>query len=157
MLISEIIDKLQELRSEIKSLASGFKVNELDYSGCDAVPFSDTWFDYVQENTNFVNTDTEYYSFLTFVTMNEDDEEELAKAKEYLNDPEILEKFKESFKTYVSETLSADQAAEYTSRAWNLQRQITDLASEHDLPSIGFETDLFLGFDSVYYESSRCW
>lgn len=157
MLISDIIDKLEELRAEIKFLAKDFVVNELDYSGCDAVPFSDTWYDYVQDNTGFVNTDTEYYSFFTFIAKEEDELAELEKAKKYLEDSEILAEFKENFETYVSEVLTVEQAVEYTQKAWDIQRQITDLASEHNLASIGFETDLFLGFDSVYYESSRCW
>ena len=83
MLVSEVIEQLEELRAEIKYLAKDFKVNELDYSGCDAVPFSDTWYDYVQDNTGFVNTDTEYYSFFTFITENEDELADLEKAKKY--------------------------------------------------------------------------
>jgi histone deacetylase complex regulatory component SIN3 len=157
MLISDIIDQLQELRAEIRHLAKDFKINELDYSGCDAVPFSDAWYDYIQDNTGFVNTDTEYYSFFTFIANEEDELAELEKAKEYLKDPEILSEFQENFETYISDVLTVEQAVENTKRAWALQRQITGLASEHNLPSIGFETDLFLGFDYVYYESSRCW
>ena len=157
MLISEIIDKLQELRAEIKFLAKDFVINELDYSGCDAVPFSDTWYDYVQDNTGFVNTDTEYYSFFTFIAEEEDELAELEKAKKYLEDPEILAEFKENFETYISEVLTVEQAVEKIRKAWAIQRQIADLASEYNLTAIGFETDLFLGFDSVHYESSRCW
>lgn len=157
MLISEIIDKLQELRSEIKFLAKDFKVNELDYSGSDVVPFSDTWYYYVQDNTGFVNTDSEYYSFSTFIAEDEDELVELEKAKKYLEDPEVLAEFKENFETYISEVLTVEQAVKNTKKAWELQRQVTDLASEYNLTAIGFETDLFLGFDSVHYESSRCW
>ena len=157
MLISEIIEKLQELRSEIKFLVKDFVVTELDYSGLDAVPLSDAWYYHIQDKTEFVNTDKEYYSFTTFITENEDDVAVLEKAKKYLEDPETLATFQDSFETYISKELTIEQAVTNIQKAWEAQKQIEELASEYDLASIGFNIDLFLGFDSVYYESSRCW
>ena len=157
MLISEVIEQLEELRSEYKYIASNFKTVENKYSYNEEGFLSDGWWDTIHELTTFRDEDGDWYSFLTFVK-SESDSKDIIKAQRVLDShPVILQEFNDNLETYISESLTVAEAATLIEKGFSVIRKVNDICSEHNLGRIGFESDIFLGLDSVHYESSRCW
>lgn len=154
MLISEIIERLEELRSEYFHFSRNFKELENQYSGNDMAFLSDEWRDHINDLTDFRDENNNYYSFLSFT---EGDQEEINLATKALQDPEIAKAYQENFELYVTDTRTHEEAVLYVEKGYEVIRKINEIASENRLSDIGFQTEIFLGLDTVHYESSRCW
>ena len=154
MLISEIIEELQDLRSEYAHIASQFNEVENDYSSRTLPFLSDEWSDFVYDKTSIQLENGDWVSPYSY---DEDDEEEVKQVEAIRQNPELFAEYEENFKTYISSKLTEEEADKLVKKAIKVINKVSDLAREHGLGDIGFESDIFLGLDSVHYESSRCW
>lgn len=152
MLISEILSKLQELRSQFYTLQRKYKKIPTDYA--DLEVFSEAWDDFVCDVTAFEISKEPYeYGSLNYLLKPSKEQDLML---QFMKDnPEVDTQFRKD----ILHRTGAESLEEFVAdhlRATEIYKQINKLASEHSLHQISFEVDLFLGLETVYYESSRC-
>ena len=153
MLISHIIEDLQELRSELRSLTQHFITFQNEYTDEEVPIFSELWREMLWEHLSFQDDSGNWYGLFTFV----EDEDDIPQATIALQNPDVLANYVEMFKTYVSTEKTQEEVVALLKQSDEIISKINNIASEYKLGVLGFESDLFLGFDRVHYESSRCW
>lgn len=151
MLVSDIIDKLQELKSDYLHLSRSFK-DRYGHWGLERF-LSDNWFESVSEHTSFKVTDGDWYSLFTFVDGDEQDKEI---AMQYLKDnPNVEENF------YLALDNVSDKSFEeiiaLIKQGQKILEDVGNALHSSGLTQVGMTTDGYLELEAVYYESSRCW
>lgn len=153
MLISEILSKLQELRSQFYTLQRKYKKISNDYA--DLVVFSEAWDEFVFDVTAF-EISQKPYEYGSFNYLLEPSREQDRMLQFMKDNPEVDARFRKDILHRTGAESLEELVADHL-KATEIYKQINELASEHSLHQISFEVDLFLGLETAYYESSRCW
>ena len=155
MLVSELLEKLENIKCEAQKLSDKYK--NVEYIGLEYKSLEDSWFMYVtKEVLEWVQFKGEaisvydlYLKFDADVDINWYDESILKPSFE--KGLKQIIKYPNCYPTDLKELF--EDYDKYTT----LYNEAYELVQDNNLYKLGFDLNVFFGKDTVYYESSRCW
>lgn len=149
MTISEILEVLEKLRMEHAKITVKYK--DLDLYDREVPAFAEYWYEHVADLflpfVGFEDTVPLYEVF------DKDNYEEYVLDENSEEYQEVIEEFRR----VVPSPITIQEFIEDLRASSKIEIEIEKISAENQLHRLNFDRDVFLGFDRLYYESSRCW
>lgn len=149
MNISEILEALEKLQSEHAKITVKYK--DLDLYDREIPAFAEYWYEHVADFfLPFVGFEE---TIPLYEVLDKDNYEEYVLDEDSEEHQEVIEEFRRA----VPSPITIQEFIEDLRASSKIEIEIEKISSENQLHRLNFDKDVFLGFDSLYYESSRCW